>query len=286
MTNRLELSWKLDGFVDEQRYYCSETTIDINNLPTPKAIIPGEYRVYTDTLIQTGKTYYIRLGAYRNGTEKIGDEFVVSTSIPSTILIVGNAPSLKIAIESLGYNVAMKEVEAVTQLDIDQCAVMIGVLYQTTSPSVAGYDLLNYAKSISKPFICARGNGISSSNLENYWVKISGLCSTVAGTNTSTLRSLSDYQSILSNASIEENKEISVHTTSSYTHWSTNLASGSHNLFGRSQTQIACAVFEPGTMLTDGSTLTSKAAFIGFGTSNQSDEAKRLWGAIIEYIRR
>ena len=38
MTNRLELSWKLDGFIGEQRYYCSETPIDVNNLPVPKAI--------------------------------------------------------------------------------------------------------------------------------------------------------------------------------------------------------------------------------------------------------
>ncbi|RLL31774.1 hypothetical protein D9K80_14640, partial [Acinetobacter cumulans] len=37
-TNRLELNWKLDGFVDEQRYYCSETAIDPLNLPPHKAI--------------------------------------------------------------------------------------------------------------------------------------------------------------------------------------------------------------------------------------------------------
>ena len=37
MTNRLELNWELDGVVDEQRYYCSETPIDPLNLPVPKA---------------------------------------------------------------------------------------------------------------------------------------------------------------------------------------------------------------------------------------------------------
>ena len=49
MTNRLELSWKLDGFVDEQRYYCSETPIDVNNLPTPKVVLAGDIRTYIDT---------------------------------------------------------------------------------------------------------------------------------------------------------------------------------------------------------------------------------------------
>lgn len=44
MTNRLELNWSLDGFVDEQRYYCSETPIDSENLPAPKVILDGEAR--------------------------------------------------------------------------------------------------------------------------------------------------------------------------------------------------------------------------------------------------
>ncbi len=52
MTNRLELNWKLDGFADEQRYYCSESPIDINNLPLPKAVIAGNVRTYVDTDIE------------------------------------------------------------------------------------------------------------------------------------------------------------------------------------------------------------------------------------------
>ena len=79
MTNRLEISWKLDGFVDEQRYYCSETPTDVSNLPAPKAIFVGDARTYIDTDITTDKTYFIRLGSVRNNIEKVSEEFSVST---------------------------------------------------------------------------------------------------------------------------------------------------------------------------------------------------------------
>ena len=74
MTNRLELNWKLGGFVDEQRYYCSETPFDVNNLPMPKAIITGGGRTYTDTAIEVGKTYYVAVSSVKGGIEKISSE--------------------------------------------------------------------------------------------------------------------------------------------------------------------------------------------------------------------
>ena len=74
MTNRLELNWKLDGFVGEHRYYCSETPIDIENLPEPKAIFAGDVRTYIDSDCVAGKKYYLRVGAVKNGVEKISDE--------------------------------------------------------------------------------------------------------------------------------------------------------------------------------------------------------------------
>lgn len=77
MTNRLELNWKLDGFVDEQRYYCSETSIDVNNLPAPKAIIAGDARTYTDTAIDVYKTYYVAVGAVKGGVEKVSQELEI-----------------------------------------------------------------------------------------------------------------------------------------------------------------------------------------------------------------
>lgn len=79
MTNRLELNWKLDGFVDEQRYYRSKTPIDTANLPVPKAVLASHVRTYTDIAIEADKTYYVCVGSVRNGVEKISDEVVVST---------------------------------------------------------------------------------------------------------------------------------------------------------------------------------------------------------------
>lgn len=74
MTNRLELNWKLDGFVDEQRYYCSETPIDPENPPAPKVILAGDIRTYTDTDIVSGKTYYVRVGSVKGSIEKVSQE--------------------------------------------------------------------------------------------------------------------------------------------------------------------------------------------------------------------
>ena len=81
MTNRLELNWSLDGFVDEQRYYCSETPIDSENLPVPKVILDGEARSYIDTDVEVGKTYYVRVGSVKNNVEKLSDEIMISTTL-------------------------------------------------------------------------------------------------------------------------------------------------------------------------------------------------------------
>ena len=78
MTNRLELNWKVGGFVDEQRYYCSETPIDPENLPTPKAVLAGDVRSYVDAAVDVGKTYYVAVGSVKNGVEKISDVVAVN----------------------------------------------------------------------------------------------------------------------------------------------------------------------------------------------------------------
>lgn len=79
MTNRLELNWMLDGFVQELRYYFSESTIDVNNPPAAKLVLGGDVRSYVDYDIESGKTYYVRIGAVKNGIEKISDQTIVST---------------------------------------------------------------------------------------------------------------------------------------------------------------------------------------------------------------
>ena len=82
MTNRLELNWELDGVVDEQRYYCSETPIDIENLPVPKAVLAGALRTYTDTDVDVGNTYYVRVSSVKNSVEKISNEKSIFVGTP------------------------------------------------------------------------------------------------------------------------------------------------------------------------------------------------------------
>ena len=77
MTNRLVLNWKVDGFVDEQRYYCSETPIDPENLPAPKAVIVNGMKSYSDTEIVVGKRYFVRIGAIKNGVQKLSQQSVI-----------------------------------------------------------------------------------------------------------------------------------------------------------------------------------------------------------------
>ncbi|MEQ1411496.1 hypothetical protein [Acinetobacter indicus] len=79
MTNRLELNWNLDGFVDEQRYYCAEIPIDTVMPPVPKAILAGDIRTHTDASIDAGKLYYIRISSVVNEIEKFSSEISIST---------------------------------------------------------------------------------------------------------------------------------------------------------------------------------------------------------------
>lgn len=73
MTNRLELNWKLDGFVDEQRYYCSETLFTAETKPTAKAVLANDVRTYIDTVVEANKTYYVAVGSVKSGGEKLSE---------------------------------------------------------------------------------------------------------------------------------------------------------------------------------------------------------------------
>lgn len=68
-------TWDLDGFVDEQRYYCSLTTMNPASMPAPKATLDGNVRTHTDTNVTKGQMYYVRIGSVRNEVEKISSEF-------------------------------------------------------------------------------------------------------------------------------------------------------------------------------------------------------------------
>lgn len=69
----LVINWKLDGDADEQRYYCSETPFTAETKPAPKAVLDGGVRTCTDTAIEVGKTYYVAVGAVKNGIEKLSE---------------------------------------------------------------------------------------------------------------------------------------------------------------------------------------------------------------------
>lgn len=90
MTNRLELNWKVYGFIDEQRYYCSETLIDIENLPVPKAVLAADVRTYVDTDVEVRKTYYVCVGSVKNGIEKISSQAIADTRARFVHLIVND----------------------------------------------------------------------------------------------------------------------------------------------------------------------------------------------------
>lgn len=94
MTNRLELNWKIDGFVDEQRYYCSEAPIDVANPPAAVAILTNIDRQYTDTTGIVGKHYYVRVSGVKNGVEKFSDEKKVFFGEPWTPQNLTNAPKI------------------------------------------------------------------------------------------------------------------------------------------------------------------------------------------------
>lgn len=79
MTNRLEIKWKLDGFVSEQRYYCSTIPIDTENLPPPKMVLDGNEREYIDLDVLPNQGYFICLGSFRDNIEKLSNISYVFT---------------------------------------------------------------------------------------------------------------------------------------------------------------------------------------------------------------
>lgn len=104
-TNRLELNWSLDGFVDEQRYYRSETPIDPENLPAPKAILAGDARSYVDTAIELVKSYHVVVGSVKNGVEKLSSEIEVlvdTTWTPESLLTLTTLIADDSIIDSFG----------------------------------------------------------------------------------------------------------------------------------------------------------------------------------------
>lgn len=140
MTNRLELNWKIDGFVDTQKYYCSETPINPLNLPTPKAVLSGDLRSYIDSDIDIGKTYYICIGSVKSGTEKIGEHKTISTtSNPLEKFVVFYAPLTENFNDSRGL---IPEVQTPATIDNQDGAVGNGCLYTSQGGRIS-FDVGN-----------------------------------------------------------------------------------------------------------------------------------------------
>lgn len=76
MTNRLEIKWKLDGFVDEQRYYRQNTHIDVENLPAPFSLLVGSAREYIDYDIELYEKYYIIFSSVLSSNEKFSNQIM------------------------------------------------------------------------------------------------------------------------------------------------------------------------------------------------------------------
>lgn len=149
MTNRLELNWKVDGFVDEQRYYCSEIPIDPLNLPVPKAILAADVRTYDDFDINLNKTYYVRIGSVGNGIEKISDEISVISSIFDPL----NIPTIKIILDDEGV---------IEENSLNQVSKWID--------RVGGYEFVQNSDA-SKPKNTEKLNGLGVKSFDASYIK-------------------------------------------------------------------------------------------------------------------
>lgn len=78
MSKKADLSWNVDGLVHSFNYYRYEAPTAIENLPAP-LVSDISSNNYTDTTVEDDKQYYWRIGAVRDGNEKISDESAFST---------------------------------------------------------------------------------------------------------------------------------------------------------------------------------------------------------------
>lgn len=80
----------MDGLIEEQRYYCSTSPIDVNSLPSPKAVLANDVRSYVDTAITAGQTYYVRVSTVKNGVEKVSSESRITAATYKELILLDN----------------------------------------------------------------------------------------------------------------------------------------------------------------------------------------------------
>lgn len=295
MTNRLELNWKLDGFVDEQRYYCSETPIDPANLSAPKAILAGDARTYIDSDSIVDVTYYIRVSSVRNGVEKLSEELTVTVSSVKNILIVSasatttDVVSLKTVLESLGHTVAIKSGSNVVDADLIDIDLLIGASTSTASTLPAGVAMINAARSRGIPIICSRTNGLSNNALawSNY-IGLTGSILTSSSTTKQIRTAVSDSFDILLKSNMQLDQIFDVYTAPSYIA-RTPISGLPSDINVLAVSAVSAQISDATVVLADSEVLNLngiafgvRVAFIGFVTPETSF-GKDLWNNIISW---
>lgn len=294
MTNRLELNWKLDGFVDEQRYYCSETPIDVNDLPTAKAILSADVRTYLDTTIETGKKYYVRIGSVKNGVEKISAESTVNTMIdgPRNIAIVtdlvGNASpvALKGVLETYGHTVTIVASGTFTLESALQYDLLIG---SRVKASEAESNVIVAAFNAGIPVLCSNHAG-TGQNPHTWSIRLRLLPSMLTTTKSdNSIYRFADYANIFAKVGITLPDSSPPYTGVDYSCYTTgSVAPGAVILAYRNQTDghASIVVAEKGSLNLDGSPFPAKIAFIGAMFNQFTQVTKDTINETIKWLTR
>lgn len=78
----IRLTW-LDNnpHEDANEVYRSETTMDLENMPAPLAVLAANTTHYDDTTALDGDTYFYRVAAVRGSARAISDELQVTVGL-------------------------------------------------------------------------------------------------------------------------------------------------------------------------------------------------------------
>lgn len=294
MTNHLTLNWKVDGFVDEQRYYCSETTIDSENLPVPKAVFSATARTYIDTQIESGKKYYVRISSVKNGVEKISAESTVNTKVdgPRNIAIVTYAVTsespvaLKGVLETYGHTVTIVAGGTFTLAMALQYDLLIGSRVNT---SIAASDVIVQAFNAGVPILCSNHSGINQA--AQTWSIRLRLFSSMLTTSKSdnSIYRFADHANIFAKVGITLPDSSPPYTGVDYSCYTTgSVASGAVTLAYRNQTNEhpSIVVAEKGSLNLDGSPFSAKIAFIGAMYNQFTQVTKDTINETIKWLTR
>lgn len=275
MTNRLDLKWKLDGFVDEQHYYCSEAQIDPKNPPPPKAILGGMDRNHVDTNIEANKDYYVCIGSVKNGVKKISEIVKIGSyhnDSPRNICIVtgaeiASAPNvaLKSVLQEAGHTVTVIASADLTLLQATSYDVLVA---SSPTASVAPSNIILSAFNAGIPVLCSNHSGTSIR--PETWATKLGLLSqvtTLSVVSGNAIYRKADYLNIFLNSGVQTlpNSE-NPYTVNTYSTFSSgNVAQGAVVMAYRDATMQnpSIVLAEKNSLNLGGSPFTAKIGYIG-----------------------